>query len=57
MTHQLQSDNGVKTLDQFPREKAPPRRRTAAEKARILAHLVLQLVALNKVEGQADGNT
>lgn len=56
MTHQLQSDNEVGTLYRFPSDPAPARRRTAAEKARILAHLVLQLVALNKEEGRANGN-
>jgi hypothetical protein len=56
MNHQLQSDDAVKTLDQFPPDPAPPRRRTSADKARILAHLVLQLVALNNEEGRADGN-
>ena len=55
MTQDLQSDSAVIDLDQLP--QVPVRkRRTQAEKARILAHLVLQLVALNKEEGRVNGN-
>jgi len=54
MTQQPRRDSPVLTLNQFPPEQAA-KRRTPAEKARILAHLVVQLVALDK-EGRANGD-
>lgn len=54
MTQQPKTDSPVITLNQFPQEPAP-KRRTPAEKARILANLVVALVALNK-EGRANGD-
>ncbi|MFC5548179.1 hypothetical protein [Massilia aerilata] len=55
MPQQQHIDSPVIALDQFAPEP-PPKRRTPAEKARILANLVLNLVALNNEEGRANGN-
>lgn len=55
MMHKPQGDTAVINLDQFPPDQ-PPKRRTSAEKARILANLVLILVALDKEERYANGN-
>jgi hypothetical protein len=55
MTQQPQSGSPVLTLKQFPPEPAP-KRRTPAEKARILAHLALQLAALEIDERRGNGN-